>query len=354
MARNVEKEFRVEDVIPDSQTIVLMTKDGYIKRIDPDTFKLQSRGGKGVAGLTTKEEDSVESIFSSSTHQDLMFFTSRGRVFKLKVYEIPEASRTAKGQAIVNFLELSPGESITATISSNELNTKQYIVMATRSGTIKKTEIKDFENVRRSGLIAIKLKSGDALEWVRASSEGDDVMLATANGMAIRFNQGDIRQMGRVSAGVRGIKMKGDDQLIGMALLTPKQIADGRQFMVISENGYGKRTNVKEYKAQKRGGTGIKTGKITAKTGKLVSARIVKQRSSRDLLVISQAGQVIRMGVNSVSSLGRATQGVRVMRFKKAGDSVSSVAFVRTEIAEDAVSGDTGLKSIEKRKTVKK
>ncbi|PIQ67872.1 DNA gyrase subunit A [Candidatus Uhrbacteria bacterium CG_4_10_14_0_2_um_filter_41_7] len=348
------KEFRVEDVIPDSQTIVLMTKDGYIKRIDPDTFKLQSRGGKGVAGLTTKEEDSVESIFSSSTHQDLMFFTSRGRVFKLKVYEIPEASRTAKGQAIVNFLELSPGESITATISSNELNTKQYIVMATRSGTIKKTEIKDFENVRRSGLIAIKLKSGDALEWVRASSEGDDVMLATANGMAIRFNQGDIRQMGRVSAGVRGIKMKGDDQLIGMALLTPKQIADGRQFMVISENGYGKRTNVKEYKAQKRGGTGIKTGKITAKTGKLVSARIVKQRSSRDLLVISQAGQVIRMGVNSVSSLGRATQGVRVMRFKKAGDSVSSVAFVRTEIAEDAVSGDTGLKSIEKRKTVKK
>lgn len=330
------KEFSMEDVIPDVQTIVMMTKDGYIKRIDPDTFKQQSRGGKGVVGLTTKEEDSVESMFSSSTHQDIMFFTSRGRVFKLKVYEIPEAQRTAKGQAIVNFLQLAPGEKVTATMNSQELESAKYIVMVTSGGTIKKTDIKDFENVRQSGLIAIKLRGGDSLEWVKTTTGKDDISLVTHAGMSIRFNESDLRSMGRVAGGVRGIKLKGDDRVIGMDILTPEAIKEGRLLMVITENGYGKRTDIKEYKEQGRGGLGIKTAKVTSKTGPIVSAHMVMKKDDRDLIVISKAGQVIRLAANAVSALGRATQGVRVMRFKKAKDTVSSVTFVDvgTEKAE--------------------
>lgn len=325
------KEFSMEDVIPDVQTIVMMTKDGYIKRIDPDTFKQQTRGGKGVVGLTTKEEDSVESMFSSSTHQDIMFFTSRGRVFKLKVYEIPEAQRTAKGQAIVNFLQLAPGEKVTATMNSQELVTAKYIVMVTSGGTIKKTDMKDFENVRQSGLIAIKLRGGDSLEWVKTTTGKDDISLVTRAGMSIRFNESDLRSMGRVAGGVRGIKLKGDDQVVSMDILTQEAIKEGRLLMVITENGYGKRTDIKEYKEQGRGGMGIKTAKVTSKTGPIVSAHVVLKKDGRDLIVISKAGQVIRLAANSVSALGRATQGVRVMRFKKAKDTVSSVTFVDIE-----------------------
>lgn len=348
------KEFSMEDVIPDASTIVMLTKDGYIKRIAPETFKTQSRGGKGVMGLSTKEEDSVESIFAATTHQDVLFFTSRGRVFKLKVYEIPEASRTAKGQAIVNFLQLAPGESVTATMNSADLEGGKYIVMVTANGTIKKTNIEDFENVRSSGLIAIKLKNGDSLEWVKTATGKDDIILVTANAMSIRFSEDDIRAMGRVASGVRGIKMKGDDQVIGMGILRPDQIKKGRFLMVISENGYGKRTNLREYKIQRRGGSGIRTAKVTPKTGKLVAARIVKKDSTRDILVMSQAGQVIRTGVSSISTLGRATQGVRVMRFKKKDDSVSSVAFVKTEVEEKAQAGETGAKEVKPRKTAAK
>ncbi|RMD51039.1 DNA gyrase subunit A [Candidatus Parcubacteria bacterium] len=327
------KEFSMEDVIPDEQTVVMMTKDGYIKRLSPDTFKSQARGGKGVAGLTTKEEDSVESIFTSTTHQDIMFFTSRGRVFKLKVYEIPEASRTAKGQAIVNFLQLSPGEKVTATLESRDLENGKYIMMVTSRGTIKKTELKDFENVRRSGLIAIKLKNGDALEWIKVTSGKDEIILATANGMAIRFSEKDVRPMGRVAAGVRAIKLKGDDVVVGMGVIKNDDSKDA-QLLVIMENGYGKRTALREYKTQSRAGMGIRTAKITSKTGKIVSARIVYKNDARDLIVISELGQVIRLAIKSVSTLGRATQGVRVMRFKKANDKVSSVAIVDSKQQE--------------------
>lgn len=325
------KEFSMEDVIPDVQTIVMMTKDGYIKRIDPDTFRQQGRGGKGVMGLTTKEEDLVEAMYTATTHQDLMFFTTRGRVFKLKVYEIPEASRTAKGQAIVNFLQLAPGEKVTATMKSGDLARAKYIFMVTTSGTIKKTDLADFENVRRSGLIAIKLKAGDSLEWVKTSSGKDQVMIATRAGMAIRFAESDVRPMGRTASGVRGIRLKGDDEVIGMTVIKPEDLKANMLFMVVSENGYGKRTSIKEYKIQKRGGSGIKTAKITAKTGKLVSARKVSRDDTRDLMVVSGHGQVIRTNIKSVSTLGRSTQGVRVMRFKNAGDTVSSVALVETE-----------------------
>ncbi|MDP2631187.1 MAG: DNA gyrase subunit A [Candidatus Uhrbacteria bacterium] len=347
--KNGIKEFSMEDVIPDNQTVVMMTKDGYIKRVDPESFRLQARGGKGVMGLTTKEEDVVESIFATTTHQDLMFFTSRGRVFKLKVYEIPEATRTSKGQAIVNFLQLAPGEKITATMKGRELESTKFIVMVTSNGTIKKTDIADFENVRRSGLIAIKLKDGDSLEWAKTSTGGDEIILTTANGMAIRFNEADVRPMGRSASGVRGIKLKASDVVIGMGIISKEEVKKGRFLMVVMEHGYGKRTNVEEYKGQKRGGMGVRTAKVTPKTGKIVAARVTREKDTRDLLVVSSEGQVIRTAVSSVSILGRATQGVRIMRFKNDSDSVSSVALVRTDKADIAEEQKENKKSREKK-----
>ncbi len=322
------KDFSMEDVIPDTQTMLIMTKDGYIKRVDPSLFKKQSRGGKGVAGLTTKEEDVVDFVFSTTTHKDLMFFTSRGRVFKLKVYEIPEASRTAKGQAIVNFLQLAPGEKITATMSPKDLDEAKYIVMATTNGTIKKTELADFDNVRRNGLIAIKLKQGDSLEWVRVTTGGDEVMLVTQNGMAIRFSEEDIRPMGRVASGVRGIRVKGEDQVVGMGVIRGGSKEADHMLMVLTENGYGKRTGIKEYGVQKRGGSGMKTARVTPKTGKLITGSVVEKASKADLMMVSEAGQVIRFDIASIPTIKRATQGVRVMRFKKEGDKATSVALI--------------------------
>ncbi len=324
------KEFSMEDIIADVPAVVMMTKDGYIKRLPPDTFTQQGRGGKGVIGLTTKEEDAVEAIYSATTHDDMMFFTSRGRVFRLKAYEIPEASRTAKGQAIVNFLELGPGEKVSSVLVGNlkkQLGAK-FIMMVTNRGTIKKTKLEDFENVRKSGLIAIKLNDGDNLQWVRTSTGKDQVMLATMNGMSIRFNEDDVRPMGRVAAGVRGMKLKGDDEIIGMEVISADAQKEGRQLLTIMGNGYGKRTDIEEYGVQGRGGSGIKTAQITAKTGKLVCAYVTEMQDTRDLLIMSQGGQIIRTSVTSVSVIGRATQGVRVMRFKQAGDMVATATVV--------------------------
>jgi DNA gyrase subunit A len=323
------KEFSMEDLIPDVQTVVLMTKDGYIKRVSPDNFTVQGRGGKGVIGLTTKEEDAVENIWSTSTHEDMMFFTSRGRVFRLKAYDIPEASRTAKGQAIVNFLELGPGEKVTAVLTGDLKKSKaKYIVMVTSRGTIKKTELEDFENVRKSGLIAIKLNDGDNLQWVKTSTGKDDILLTTFNGMSIHFSEDDVRGMGRVAAGVRGIKLKGDDEVIGMDVVTQDELKEGRLFLNIMENGYGKRSDVSEYTLQNRGGQGIKAAQLSEKTGKLVASHIVKEKDNRDMLVMSVGGQIIRTPVDSVSILGRATQGVKVMRFKTPSDKVATAAVV--------------------------
>ncbi len=318
------KDFKMEDVIPDNPTVVMITKEGYIKRLPPETFRTQARGGKGVAGLTTKEEDVVERVFSTTTHKDLLFFTTRGRVFKLKAYEVPESTRTAKGQALVNFLQLSPGETVTATLALDEMKGINYLVMVTSKGTIKKTELKDFDNVRSSGLVAIKLKEGDNLLWVKRSTGKDQVVLATAKGQAIRFKESDVRAMGRTASGVRGIKLKGEDHIVGMDIVT----ADDKQLLVVMKNGYGKRTELKEYKVQGRGGSGIKTANITAKTGEITSAYVVEDKDERDLFVVSEAGQVIRTALKTVSKLGRATQGVKVMSFKKAGDIVASVTLV--------------------------
>ncbi len=325
------KDFSVEDLIPDEATIIVVTADGYIKRLSPETFRTQSRGGKGVMGLTTKEEDTVEHLISTTTHLDLLFFTTRGRVFQLKAYDVPAASRTSKGQAIVNFLQLAPEEKISAILSAKELGEGdfKYLVMVTREGVIKKVELKDFENVRRSGLISIKLHDGDRLEWVKPSTGNDEIILITAQGQAIRFKEKNVRPMGRAASGVRGVRIKGKDSVVGMDVIDPNLISKNLlELLVVMENGFGKRTNLKNYKVQGRGGSGIKTAKVTPKTGKIISAQVASSKDERDLIIISKFGQVIRMPFKSISTLGRATQGVRLMRFKETEDRAASVTFV--------------------------
>ncbi len=325
-------EFSVEDLIPKEDTIVMITEDGYIKRLPPDTFRTQARGGKGVVGLSTKDEDNVSQMFTTNTHAELMFFTSRGRAFRLKAYELPQGSRTSKGQAVVNFLQLSPGEKVTVTLSMDDIEGSKYLVMVTGRGTIKKSALDQFDNVRRNGIIAITLEDGDELIWVKPSSGTDDISLVTRKGQSIRFHEGDVRAMGRVAAGVRGIKLGQKDEVIGMDIINGALADKGMlELFVITENGMGKRTNLQEYKTQGRGGSGIRTAKVTDKTGGVVGAFISNSDDERDLIMISKNGIVIRTAFKSVPSLGRDTQGVRLMRFKEAGDLVSSVTFVQQE-----------------------
>lgn len=323
------KEFNMEDLIPNEPIIIMGTQDGYIKRMPIDTFKTQHRGGKGVIGLTTKEEDVVEHLISTNTHDNMLFFTTRGRVFQLRAYDIPQASRTAKGQALVNFLQLAPNEKVSSILSMDDMSKYEYLVMVTNKGTIKKSAIKDFGNVRRSGLIALKLKEDDFLEWVRPSSGKDDIVLVTKLGQAIRFKEKDVRGMGRAAAGVRGMKLKSNDEIVGMGIVEPALVKKKvLELLVISENGLGKRTSLSEYKVQGRGGSGIKTMAVTKKTGELVSARVINNSEEQDVMLISAKGQVVRTPLKSVSTLGRATQGVRIMRFKAEGDSVVSIALL--------------------------
>ena len=323
-------KFSTEDLIANESTVVMVSDDGYIKRLPPDTFKVQSRGGKGVIGATTKEEDMIAHLFSTMTHADIMFFTSRGRLFQTKAYEIPQASRTAKGQAIVNFLQLAPEEKVSTVLSAEDMSMYKHLVMVTKKGIIKKTDIEKFKNIRRSGLIAIKLKDDDQLEWVRSSTGKDQVVLVTAEGLAIRFKEENIREMGRGAAGVRGIKLKkSTDEVVGMDIIDAGKPAPDDQLLVVMTNGFGKRTNLKEYKVQGRGGSGIKTASTTAKTGRVEAAFIVNaKRAGDDLIIITDKGQVIRLPLKSVSVIGRATQGVRLLKFKADGDQVASVTFV--------------------------
>lgn len=318
--------FKMEDLVPDEEAIVMVTNDGYIKRLPPDTFKKQSRGGKGVIGLTTKEEDEVEHLFITTTHADLHFFTSRGRVFRLKGYDIPQASRTAKGQALVNFLQLAPNEKVSAILPSTQIEKDKFLVMVTNRGTIKKTLMEDFGNVRSSGLIAIKLKEGDNLEWVTPSNGTENIILVTTKGQAIRFKEAAVRAMGRAASGVRGIKLKTGDMVVGMGIFDPK-VDKTASLLVIMDKGFGKQTKLNAYKVQGRGGSGIKTAKITAKTGNIVAGHVV-YGDENDLIVISHKGQVIRLAAKDVNVLGRDTQGVRVMRFKADSDTVANVTLI--------------------------
>ncbi|MEK7084680.1 MAG: DNA gyrase C-terminal beta-propeller domain-containing protein [Patescibacteria group bacterium] len=323
------KEFTMEDVIPNEPTLIVATRDGYIKRLPPDTFKTQHRGGKGVIGLETKEEDVVEKLITTNTHDNMLFFTTRGRVFQLMAYDIPQASRTSKGQALVNFLQLAPNEKISAILSMHDMTRYKFLVMVTTKGTIKKTALPDFGNVRRSGIIALKLKLDDLLEWVHPSTGGDDIIITTKEGQAIRFRENNIRAMGRTASGVRGMRLKSGDEIVGMDVISPDLVKQKvLELLVVSEQGLGKRTSVSEYKVQGRGGSGIKTMAITPKTGKLMSAKIINNAETQDLMLISVKGQVVRIPLDTVSTLGRATQGVRVMRFKEEGDKVASMTLL--------------------------
>lgn len=315
-------EFKQEDLIPDEEAIITLSKDGYVKRMNPSVYKVQKRGGKGVIGATTREGDEIQKMLGVSTHDNLLFFTNTGKVFQTKAYEIPESSRTSKGQSIVNFLSLSQEESVTALIAFNKDDAYKFLIMTTEMGTVKKTKLDEFENVRRSGLISIKLEKDDALRWVDATTGADEVVVTTRNGQAIRFKESDVRPMGRNAAGVRGIKLRKDDAVVGMDIVFKNQ--KGNQLLVISENGYGKRSDLKYYKVQRRGGSGIKTASITAKTGKLIGATVINMDAlDTDLILTSEKGQIIRIPLASVSVLGRATQGVRVMK-PQSGDRVSA------------------------------
>ena len=320
-------EFSQEDLIPSEEIIITLTKEGYIKRMDSQTYHVQHRGGKGVIGAAMKEEDVIDHFFITNTHNNLLFFTNFGRVFQTKAYEIPVSTRTAKGQSIVNFLQLSPEETITAVVSLEKGKNTGFLVMATKNGIIKKTSIDEFFNVRRSGLIAIKLKKGDELRWVKLSSGKDSIFIVASNGQSIRFKEKNIRSMGRTASGVHAIKLKSASNVISMSVIDDSE-KNKSYIFTVSENGFGKLSDLKFYKIQNRGGSGMKTAITNSKTGILVNSKIIdEEKLNSDLIIISQKGQVIRTPLVKIAKSGRATQGVRIMRLKDT-DKISSVAVV--------------------------
>ena len=311
-------EFVVEDLIKEEQTVVALTHFGYIKRMPIDTYKSQRRGGKGITGIATREEDFVKQIFTASTHDTILFFTNKGKLYKLRGFEIPEAGRTAKGTAIVNLLSLDPGEKVSAVIPIQNFAEGKYLLMATKHGLIKKTALSEYNSSRKTGLQGITLKEEDELIAVRLTDGQDNVVLVSRNGMCITFDEKDVRPIGRVSQGVIGIRLDEDDELIGMESV----IAGGKAtLLAITENGFGKRTELDEYRVQIRGGKGVITYKITQKTGKLVGVRIANDED--DVMLITDTGTIIRLKVKDISVLGRSTQGVTLMRTSDGGKVVS-------------------------------
>ncbi len=322
-----------KDTIPNEAMIVVLTQENYIKRMPPSTFRAQNRGGKGIIGATTKEEDEIKIVRSAMTHDEIMLFTNTGRVFKIPVYDIPVASRTARGQAIVNLLQLKDNEFVTAMFTAGTGIKGDFLFMATKKGHVKKTELKDFDNVRKTGLIAIKLRDGDSLEWVRETKKGQEAVIVTRNGKSIRFNESDVRPMGRASMGVRGISLKDSDHVVEMDVIQNKLTAE---LLVIMENGLGKSTNMEEYRLQKRGGSGVKTANVTERTGHIIGARVINEDTNEDLLLISKAGQVIRVNLKQIPSKGRATQGVYLMRMDEK-DMVASMSTLYAEVPETEI-----------------
>ena len=313
-----EGEIDLDDLIKEEQSVVAFTHFGYIKRMPIDTYKSQRRGGKGITGIATREEDFVKQIFTASTHDTILFFTNKGKLYHLRGYEIPEAGRTAKGTAIVNLLSLDAGEKVSAVIPIQNFAEGKYLLMATKNGLIKKTALKEYDSTRKTGLQGITLKDDDELIAVRLTDGEDNVVLVTRNGMCITFDEKEVRPIGRVSQGVIGIRMDDDDEVIGMESV----IAGGKAtLLAITENGFGKRTELDEYRVQIRGGKGVITYKITQKTGKLVGVRIATEEY--DVMLITDTGTIIRISVKDVSLLGRATQGVTLMRTNDGGKVVS-------------------------------
>ncbi|MGP1486264.1 MAG: DNA gyrase subunit A [Peptostreptococcus stomatis] len=306
-----EGEIALKDLYEEEEIAITLTHLGYIKRLPADTYKSQKRGGRGISALTTREEDFVTDLISTTTHSLMLFFTNRGRVYKLNAYEVPEGKRTSKGTAIVNLLQLNPGEKIARTISFNtdskENEDLKYLLFATKSGIVKKTPISDFKNINKSGLIAINLKDGDELIGVNRTNGEEDIILVTENGMSIRFNENDVRAMGRTATGVKGITLSKGDHVVSMDL-----ISNGTDLLVVSEKGFGKRTETEEYRPQIRAGKGIKTYNINSKTGKLVGATLVDEDD--EMMMINSNGVLIRIRVNEISIFGRVTSGVKLMK----------------------------------------
>ena len=328
-------KFSEEELIPEEESVILLTAENYIKRVSQTDFRRQNRGGKGKRGMITKEEDVILQILTTNSHDYLYIFTSQGRMFKMKAYEVPQASLTAKGTAAVNLLNMHPDEKITEIIKYNEDNQQsddksddeadEYLFMATKNGTIKKTAMKNYANVRSNGLITIKLDPGDELKWVKPTTGKNDIIISTSAGQAIRFNEADVRAMGRSAMGVRGMRLRPKDEVVGMDIVTdPKQ-----KLIAVSANGYGKSTLVANFPTHKRGGVGIKVAAVTAKTGPIVAVHTLDPEAS-EVIMMSSNGQAIRVAVKDIPTLGRATQGVRIMRMAE-GDTVASIGIVLPE-----------------------
>ena len=326
-----EFDISMEDLIPKENTVIAMTKLGYIKRMTVDNFRSQNRGGKGIKGMSTIDDDYIEELLMTTTHHYLMFFTSAGRVYRIKAYEIPEASRTARGTAIINLLQLQPEEKITAVIPINEFKKGNYLFMATKNGLVKKTPIEDYENVRKTGLAAIALREDDELIEVKFTDNKKDIILVTKFGQCIRFNETDVRSTGRVSMGVRGINLLEEDEVIGMQLT-----CQGDYLLIVSEKGLGKRTSISEFTRQNRGGKGVKCYKITEKTGNVIGVKAVN--SENEIMMITTEGIIIRLECEGISILGRITSGVKLMDLKD-DITVASIAKVREK--EEEISENT-------------
>ena len=324
-------KFAEEDLIPDEESVVLLTAQGYVKRVLQADFKKQNRGGKGRRGMTTKEEDVIDTIIMASSHDFLLFFTNQGRIFRIKAYEIPQSSLVAKGTASVNLLNLRPEEKVTAVIKQgDEAGKDGYLFMATSKGTIKKTSLKDYENIRTNGLITINLDEGDELRWVRGTTGDNDIIISTSAGQAVRFNEKDVRPMGRAARGVRGVRLRPNDTVVGMDVVSdPKS----QKLIVISTKGYGKMTAATNFPPHKRGGVGVKVAAVTAKTGPIAAVHTLDPEA-QEIIMMSTGGQAIRVAVKDIPTLGRATQGVRVMRLNE-GDTVASIGIIPKEEEEE-------------------
>lgn len=315
-------KFSDEELIPEEDSVILLTAENYIKRTLVSEYHRQHRGGKGKKGMTIKAEDIIDQLVPASTHDYLLFFTNRGRIFRLKAYEVPAASLATRGVAAVNLLQLQPEEKITSIIRHEKgASDEGYLFMTTTKGTIKKTPLKDYANIRTNGLIAIKLDDGDELKWIQKTNGDDDVIISTSAGQAIRFNEKDARPMGRSARGVRGVRLRPNDQVVGMDI-----VDDNRKLLVISENGYGKATKVSNFPSHKRGGVGIKAAVVTSKTGPIIAVHTLEPEAY-EVLLISSGGQAIRVGLKDIPTLGRTTQGVRIMRMRE-GDRVASLGLM--------------------------
>jgi DNA gyrase subunit A len=319
-------DFKDEDLIPDEEAVITLSSGGYVKRLPPDTFRIQKRGGTGLIGSDVMEEDFLEHFVSATTHDNILFFTDKGRVFQTKVYDIPAASRTSKGRAIHNFLELPGDEKVSAIVAYREgaKESSKFLIMITKEGVVKKTALKDFSNIRKTGIIAITLKKGDSLMGVKLSQGDDDVIITTAQGQSIRFKESQARPMGRSASGIKAITLKkSHDAVAGFGIIPHDKAGEKKlRLFVIMANGFGKQTPVSEYKTQNRGGSGIRTANVTPKTGPLIAAQVIGEEL--EVIALSAKGQVIRTELASVRETGRATQGVRIMQLHT-GDRVAGV-----------------------------